>query len=529
MNSKIYRLLIVDDEETIAQRIKTKITPDLGFEVVALANNGYDALELMEKHHPDAIITDIRMPYIDGIELAKRVRFLYPKTKIAFISGYDEFEYAKEAIHLDVVSYLSKPIDTTELEQFLHRLKKRLDDEHQAVFNQESLDSMFKQNSQALLENQFNLLLHASKIQDVELQRFKIFGLDLLKGSFMTGVIEIDSVADFYEVEYLRIFLVNLLHKKFMDPYQVYTFNSGFGLVFILHHPNPYAQDIENRLQEVVMTKNEFSSIYVQMGLSNVYDHFSSFPKSVLEAKKALSYSPFMNVGTLIFYSDILQKKTIDLKLSRQDMERLQSTIKYGSELEIRHLFQSLSQEAEQQKETLINNQYYLVNLAHIFIDFASGLNLELDQVLETNLLDTLKSFNQLSDVYGYLEALVFKLKALNLQTTQNSVKDLFEEAYLYLQNHYADPLLGMESVCDYLGISVSYLSSLFKKHLETSFNKELVKLRMEKGMELLKYTPKKIYEVALSVGYSDVYYFSYSFKKHTGKTPKEYRSEAKS
>ena len=528
MSDKVYRLLIVDDEQEIAERIRAKITPDLGFDVVGIANNGHDALELMDKVHPDAVVTDIRMPYINGLELAKRIRVLYPKTKVAFISGYDEFEYAKEAIHLDVVSYLSKPIETTELHDFLKRLKSRLDEEHQAVFNQDRLNDMFLQNRQVLIENQFNSLLHGLSIQETELQRFKVFGIDLTIDRFITGIIEIDAIADFYEVEYLRVFLVNLLHKKFQEPYRVYTFNSGFGFVFILHHPKVLVTDVENILNEVVLTKREFSDIHIQIGLSNVYDRFVRFPNSVSEAKKALSFSSYMNVGTLIFYRDILERKKIDLKMSRQDIETIESVIKFGSEGDIHTLFNNLRTEAEQQKESLVNNQSYLINLAHIFIDFSSSLSLDVDELLDSNLYDTLKAFDQFSQVYDFLEDLVFRLKSINQQSAQNSVKDLFDEAVHYLENHYADPLLGMENVSEHLGISVSYLSSLFKKHVESTFNKELVRLRMEKAQELLLYTPKKIYEIAELVGYSDVYYFSFSFKKHCGKTPKEFRSEAK-
>lgn len=528
MLDKIYRLLIVDDEQEIAERIRAKISADLGFDVVGIANNGHDALDLMEKVHPDAIVTDIRMPYIDGIELAKRVRVLYPKTKVAFISGYDEFEYAKEAIHLDVVSYLSKPIETEELHAFLRRLKARLDDEHQAVFNQDRLNDMFIQNRQVLIENQFNSLLHGLSIQEADLQRFKVFGIDLSKDQFITGIIEIDAIADFYEVEYLRVFLVNLMHKKFNEPYRVYTFNSGFGLVFILHNPKLSVTDVENKLNDVVLTKREFSDIHIQMGLSNVYTSFVRFPSSVSEAKKALTFTRYMNVGTLIFYRDILERKKVDLKMSRQDIETIESIIKFGTEPEIHNLFSKLRLEAEQQKESIVNNQSYLINLAHIFIDFSNSLGIDVDGVLEVNLYDQLKGFENLINVYDFLEDLVFKLKRLNQQSAQNSVKDLFDEAIHYLENHYADPLIGMENVSEHLGISVSYLSSLFKKHLESTFNKELVKLRMEKAQELLLYTPKKIYEVAELVGYSDVYYFSFSFKKHTGKTPKEFRSEAK-
>jgi two-component system, response regulator YesN len=122
MNKK-YTMIIVDDEEEVKNRIVSKIPADFGFEIVGLASNGYDALELIERVRPNVVITDIRMPFIDGIQLSKIIRREYPKTKIAFISGYDEFSYAKEAIELDVVSYLSKPITEKEVLNFLTNLK----------------------------------------------------------------------------------------------------------------------------------------------------------------------------------------------------------------------------------------------------------------------------------------------------------------------------------------------------------------------------------------------------------------------
>jgi two-component system response regulator YesN len=194
------------------------------------------------------------MPYVDGIQLARIINKEHPKTKVAFISGYDEFAYAKEAIELNVVSYLSKPITEEEVSHFLSKLKARLDEEYQALFNQERLDEVYKENLPALIENQFNSLLHFSSIDDQDLQRFKIFNIDLSVGYFTVGIIEIDAAADFLEIEYLRIFFLNLLKKKFDDYKNLYYINSGFGLVFIIHQLTLDVKDLETRLYEVVLT-----------------------------------------------------------------------------------------------------------------------------------------------------------------------------------------------------------------------------------------------------------------------------------
>ena len=236
MEKHKYRLIIVDDEIEIANRIASKISGESGFVVSGIAHNGADAFELIEKDGADALLTDIHMPYVDGIELSRMVKAQYPIIKIAFLTGYDEFEYAKEAIKLDVVQYLLKPIDDQEFNNFLVKLKSKLDEEYQALFDKEQLDKMFLDNKQVMIENHFNSLLHLFRIQDFDLQKFNIFDIDLSYGYFLTGIIKIDAIADFYEVEYLRIFLVNLLKKKFAEACNVYTFNSVVGLVFILQN-----------------------------------------------------------------------------------------------------------------------------------------------------------------------------------------------------------------------------------------------------------------------------------------------------
>ena len=118
MNEK-YKMILVDDEDDVRGRILSKIKESSGFEVVGKAGNGYDALELIEELEPHIVLTDIKMPFINGIELAKIIRREYPMTKVAFISGYDEFDYAREAIDLKVLSYLTKPVTSNDIDVFL--------------------------------------------------------------------------------------------------------------------------------------------------------------------------------------------------------------------------------------------------------------------------------------------------------------------------------------------------------------------------------------------------------------------------
>jgi len=149
-----YKMILVDDEDDVRGRIISKIKSESGFTVVGKAGNGFDALELIEKYKPHVVLTDIKMPFIDGIQLARIIRRDYPTTKVAFISGYDEFDYAREAIELNVVSYLMKPVSSEDLDQFFVKLKKLLDDEIDFLSNTENLRNEYN-NSLPLLVNTY--------------------------------------------------------------------------------------------------------------------------------------------------------------------------------------------------------------------------------------------------------------------------------------------------------------------------------------------------------------------------------------
>ena len=156
----MYTVLLVDDEDDVTQVIKKKVPwEELGFSVVGLANNGVKALELVEEYQPDVVMTDIRMPYMDGMELTKRIRSEFPTTKILLFTGFDEFEYAKEAIHLEVDEYILKPLNCTELTKVFQRLYQKLDSEIQEKRNVQTLQKYYTDSLPLLRANFYTMLI----------------------------------------------------------------------------------------------------------------------------------------------------------------------------------------------------------------------------------------------------------------------------------------------------------------------------------------------------------------------------------
>ena len=139
-----YTILLVDDEEEVIQAIMKKIDwNSLGFSVIGYACNGVKAFEMVEEFQPDVIMTDIKMPYMDGLELSNRVKAEFPAAKILFFTGFDEFEYAKEAVHLEAEEYILKPINSAELTNIFTQLKRKLDQEINEKRNVEILQKYY--------------------------------------------------------------------------------------------------------------------------------------------------------------------------------------------------------------------------------------------------------------------------------------------------------------------------------------------------------------------------------------------------
>lgn len=190
---KNYRMILVDDEDDVRGRILSKINPESGFDVVGKAGNGYDALELIEKYKPHVVLTDIRMPFINGIELARIVRRDFPTTKVAFISGYDEFDYAREAIELNVVSYLMKPVTSEDIDEFLKKLKISLDQEFDFLSNTKLIQQKYNDSIPMLINSYLSSYRNKRELSEDDISHLEQYNIDFSNGNYLVGIIELEK------------------------------------------------------------------------------------------------------------------------------------------------------------------------------------------------------------------------------------------------------------------------------------------------------------------------------------------------
>ena len=524
-----YRMVLVDDEDEVRGRINAKIAEERAFEVVGSAGNGYDALELIERHAPHIVLTDIKMPYIDGIELAKIIKRDYPTVKIAFISGYDEFEYAREAIDLHVSSYLTKPVSQEDITRFLVKLKEELDSELTEQYNNEILKTRYEQSIPMIIENFFSSVLITNgyyRKQDIE--RLHDYGLRLDDSRYLVAYVKLDQheQAEGKDSEERKISVRTTIQTTLKRyGYVEYSFLYLDGIVFLIKEKGAdFSHRIDQALFEMVKISEKFLSASISIGVSNLHREFIQLPAAYQEAETALGYSNFLQTGRIVYIDQLEGEKTERLRLSEQEINSLEYSAKYGDARAVHTSIEEMRKEAMGNKKLVTNFRIYSIRLVDVVLRFAESIGVELHHVVSGDILEILMGFRSLDSLFSWVEQTILKLQEYNRDTKQTSSQRYLESTVNYIQQHFADPNMSMESICDQQGISVSYLSLLFKKQMNTTFVRFLTKTRMEKAHELLKFTGDRVVEIAQACGYRDVYYFSHSFKRYYGISPRKYR-----
>ncbi len=523
-----YRMILVDDEDDVRGRILSKINPESGFTVVGKAGNGYDALELIEEQKPHVVLTDIKMPFINGIELAKIIRRDYPTTKVAFISGYDEFDYARKAIELNVVSYLMKPVTSEDISTFLEKLKLSLDQEFEFLSNNQLIHQKYNESIPMLINSYLSTYRYRSELQPDDIHHLEQYNVNLSEGKYLVGIIGFSNDIDTLQIEETKIFIGSLVDKVFNTFSYCHHFLVPEGVVFIVQDDKiNSSRDIDLELYEIIKYAEEYRQTSLEIGVSKRIDEFTNYPTAYRESEQALRHSKYFNMGQIIYFNDIEEKERKHIVIEESDLSEFEYTLKYGQQKDIkRHISQLLHIATHDSERYIIDPELLIIKIANSLINYSTSINVHITDVIEGNLVNTLLSINEIDELEGYIYDIIIKLRERNVNKQVNKTERIIEQVYKYIEKNYNDPTISLETLTDELNISISYLSMLLKKMKHVTFNKELIKYRMEKAKELLTYSSEKIVNIAKSVGYNEVYYFSHSFKKYTGLSPKEFRKQ---
>ncbi len=526
----MYTVIVADDEEELRKALIRRVDwESVGFSVVGEAENGAEALELVEKLEPDLLLTDIRMPFITGIELARQVQEIRPATQIAFLSGYDDFSYAQQGIQYNIISYLLKPISSAELTEELLKMKKKIDEKYEnfasAGKKQEKLEAM---------ELAIPLLLDgfqrdAEEADEGELEQ-AAFACGLLKEgeSDLKYTVIVASIIDEEGKNLTARASVHGIDTILEKYIRHVSFYSGGRVVSLLIAPEADTDKyLHIIVEEISQSVRRIMKMSCLIGVGRSVGSLSHIHEAYIEAMSAIRYSR-KNKEEVYFISDIERADDFDMEKMQGYIEEVERMIRSGGSQELEAYLKQMFDSVEQEHISMMEIHFLIVRLVSAVsrIVYAVVDEEGAAQLQKKSPLQSVDSFENYGAVRSRCIFFCLAARELIAEQRKKSSTLLCDKALGIIENSYMDQELSLVSVSNEISVSPNYLSALIKRSTGRTFIDLLTKKRIETAKELLLCTNLKIKEISEKCGYNDQHYFSYCFKKYEGLSPNACRQK---
>jgi len=529
---KYYSVLLVDDEEEVFQVMMKKLDWEkMGFQVAGYARNGMEALEMAEIYQPDIVMTDIKMPYMDGLTLCRKLKEMYEKVKVIIFSGFDEFEYAKEAIKIEAEEYILKPVNSDELCEVFQRVKNNLDKELDEKRNIEKLKKYY-QDSLPMMKEGFYTALLDGRIPDHQIEKYMINYQVDLKGPFFTvTVLHISHSDDENAMEpvLLTVSVKNLADEHLTDFWKVKTVLYLGEIVVISQLSNPEEINrFTDHMDKFCKMAKRVCNASVTAGIGYLCSEVGQLQISYRGAQDAVSYRILYGNVRAINIAEIESQDGSDLHGEEMMIQDILKQIRLGDRDELHETVYRFTNRLSDARNSIRKYRILLMQLTAELYRVSNDNDLNLDELLgrNTDAYEMLLGLETSEELQNRLLELCLEMQKQIAGERQDNTKSFVKKAVEYVKDNFADKELSIENVCGYLNVSTAYFSTVFKKETGKTFGNYLTDYRMEKAVDLLINKEEKTYIIAEQVGYFDPNYFSYVFKKQYGISPSKYKQE---
>lgn len=535
---KKYSVLLVDDEEDVVEAIIQKIDWEgLGYSLAGYAKNGLEALEIAEEKQIDVVLTDIKMPYMDGLTLSHRLKELYPSIKIIIFSGFDEFEYAKEAIRLEAEEYMLKPVDAGELSRVFQKVHDALDQEFDEKQSIHRLKNYYLESLPILQESFYTSLIEGTlPQQDMEstLLDYQIS----LPGKYYAVVILHNSLS--LSPEGINPLLITMSIRKLAEERLQKNWRPCFftylGNTLLIAQLDRETDSIKltDDCEILCRMAKHVCKATVTAGIGKTVSHLVDLPLSYLGARDAVAYRVLYGRGKAIAISEIGLEGKEERNVNKEiiDEERLLDiyrSIRMSSEEELDKCIDLYVENSHLDSPSLQEYHFFLMDLVTNMHKFLLSNQMDTNLIFpkEEDVYQKVQQFS-LAELSQWLKEVCKKIQRHIQEMRSDKTKSFVKRAVEHVHSHYMDKDLTVEALSQELHVSAAYFSTVFKRETGKSFINYLTDYRMEKAIRLLMEEEEKTYIIAESVGYSDPNYFSYAFKKKFGMSPSKYKSGGK-
>ncbi len=530
----MYKVLLVDDEILVREAISENIKwEELGFELVNVCENGKIAMDYLEENSVDVVLTDICMPYADGMDLSRYVCNNCPQTAVIIFSGYSDFEYAKQAIQYKVAEYILKPVTARELSEVLLRIKEKLNRERKEEQKYDKFKKAYHtytKNESLIISKTLSCLVKGTQRIEKSMEELAEFNVSIVGDQYRVVAVDIDVYSELYEIDdelkkesALMSFVVENISNEIIKNHSAgLAYRDSDNRVCMLFYVSKLRNLSSEALEicrEIQETVYETMKLSISIGMGKIVSSLEQLSKSYQSAIELLKYRYTKGSGILL--DGEAQFSIANTTALEQEFKKIAESLKEQDEAKLEEALSNV----EQWMIAGYNTRNVVVAYLHQALRIVSDAVREVDdqyQLKEENLA-------QITDAKRFEQAMTFfkdhckqamKIISGAGKTTSQHQAELAME---YIEENYGDPNLNLNQICEYLNISTSRFSSIFKEATGKTFVEMLTYVRMERAKSLLRKTSLKNYEIAEKVGFSDPHYFSIAFKKMTGKTPKEY------
>lgn len=514
----MHKLVIIDDDRIIRKGLTQVFSKrSSGFELVGVETDGERGLELIEKEQPEIVISDINMPFMNGLEMSQKVKEKFPNTKIILLTGYEEFSYAQEAIKLRAFDYVLKPVDSEAILQKARAAAEEWDREHQI---QKQITT-----SLPFLRKEFFTKLLSHTYTEEELDReMEYLDIDISGTYLNTCIIHFDDSGDSSaHKEEAKQILENLLPNSIelvLFDYEkeelVAMISANQKDLITAKKITPYADQARTTIRRELNTT-------VTITIGEICEDLEEFSHSYQSARAAMEVRHIVGRDRVFSIMDIgipSKSKEIDLK---QFEEELVSKVKLGLTTEVLYALKKFY--VKLQEGFIPLQEVRLITIQAMILLYRET---EMwDEIVEGDLkshYDEIHRLQTTEEIMNKLTDIVIHLTKYVNQTREDNTDTVVKRAVIYIERNFSKEGLSLAEVANDVHVSPAYLSNIFKQEKGINFSDFLLKTRMEKAMELLRKEDMKAYEVAEKVGYSNPQYFSVCFKKYTNYSPVSFK-----
>ncbi|MFC4776935.1 response regulator [Paenibacillus sp. GCM10023252] len=537
------KMIIADDEFNVRRGLRKALEwEDLGIQLLGEAEDGEEALQLCRQHHPDLLLSDIRMPFIDGLQLASQLREEGYATRVIFISGIQDFDYVKTALSLNADGYVLKPVKLEELLEVVSKVTESIQADRDRTLIEEKLKLQLEQSLPALREKFLNQVIAGFSDNEVDLwEKASYYMIPFTRGESMcAAVIQMDNYQQ--AVERFTEENKQLLFFSIHNVVEEITSIHKFGICFTNHNDNEFiivVRSSEERTvygpsaimefcEDIVSSVTRYLKISVSIGIGNPVNKLTSLRTSYREAKSALQYTFYTGSNSILSIQDLRTTESISPPSPIYTAEHeLLSQVKLGYEegvtRSLHQLFDPYLQET------------------HISVNYVRHLAAELLFSLSRMMYEMEESFDTI--IAGKLEVLKGIEQARTIQELQVLLQNMFIKATMYFEKkhmtkntrvtHKIKEIISrryMEDINTTLlskevFLTPNYISQIFKQETGLTITEYITRHRIETAKNLLKSPDLKVLEISEMVGIDNPQYFSTLFKKYTGMHPGKYRS----